>query len=185
MKSRHHTKTIGLSGCIGAALGVVMATPLWSETWGPSWAWSPVFKHVATAPWYELLHFPSQTIVWLWSVSPIPFISPHGRDAEPMMNAWIIAIVIQWTVIGFLAGAIAAAWRNRAAELSNPQGAADGRQPFTSGTNRTSAAAASGRSPWMLDHPPTCAGDKVHRTGAVYSPQLPGSHFRSVGPTWR
>lgn len=114
MMREHFTKTIGLSACIGAVVGVVMAAPLWSEAWGPSWAWLPIFKKVATAPWYELLHFPSQVIVWLWSVSPIPFISPHGGDAEPMMNAWIVAIAIQWIVIGVLGGTIAAGWRTRA-----------------------------------------------------------------------
>ena len=127
MKRRHFIKTLGLFGCIGAAVGVLMATPLWSEAWGPSWIWLPVFKQVATAPWYELLHFPSQFVVWLWSISPIPFISPHGGDAEPMMNAWIIAIVIQWSVIGLLAGAVVAAWRSRASAAPNKPDAGNSR----------------------------------------------------------
>jgi hypothetical protein len=122
MKRRCFWKTIGRFGLIGTAVGVLFATPLWTEAWGPNWLWSPIFKQVATASWYELLHFPSQFIVLLWSVSPIPFISPHGGDAEPMMNAWIIAIVIQWTVIGLLAGTGIAAWRSRAAVTPNPKG---------------------------------------------------------------
>lgn len=114
MKHQQFMKTLGLFGGIGVGVGVLMASPLWTEAWGPNWMWSPAFKQVATAGWYELLHSPSGLFVWLWSMSPIPFVSPNGGDAEPVMNAWIIAIVIQWTGAGCLAGAVVGVQRHRA-----------------------------------------------------------------------
>jgi hypothetical protein len=147
MRGGHFTKTIALFGCPGAALGIVMSAPLWTEEWWPTWAWCPFFKQIGAASWYVVLHLPASAIVWLWSIGPVPFFSRHGADVEPMMNAWIIAIVIQWTVIGLLAGAIAGALTNRTSAVPNPQGGANGGQPFTSDPNGASAAAASRRSP--------------------------------------
>jgi uncharacterized membrane protein SpoIIM required for sporulation len=70
-------------------------------------------------------------------------LAPHG-DAGFIAFCW--GILLQWVLLGFLVGLVLQ-WRFRRARSPNQQGRANGRQPFGSDTNSTSAAAASRRSP--------------------------------------
>jgi len=68
-------------------------------------------------------------------------LAPRG-DAGFIVFCW--GILLQWGILGFVVGLVLQ-WRFRRAPSPNQQARANGRQPSSPDTNRTSAAAGSDR----------------------------------------